>query len=284
MRLLRPDEVPAKPDSTVFRESVVGDLVRSFVCWLLCVVFIIIPLGIFPWGHRVPMGLSFGIATVLMIFAGIFGSRYRSAQPVSDWLVRIAGETIYLKPRSLVNLSATEISPQVIELAKQDIVSIRKAKVRTITNVPGDGAGGAGLFVDDVIFLEINMNAASVAACERALQREQQAIDENGSSTQDFPVSLSVSGLLRICWRSPSCRITPGIRTAIRILSLNYRIVESAMTIDDFSAHALKKLSPHEQALRLKKVSDINWHSAVETVRALYGCSDEAAQSYLERL
>lgn len=208
MKLLRLHEVGRRPDTKVFRESVL----RNFLGLVLVLGMLggLVAAGVmledFPLFITIPGGLLLALMALLA-----YKSFVRSLAP-ANWVMMIHDDGVRVKLTSYLNAHLYEGMEQVVFVPFPELASAgARSEKRTYTMRSSRTA----------VFARLELELAPTEASDiETLAKALGAVRNAKASSMfvHYPVSLS-GNVLRIEWRSPYSRVTPSARRALRELS-----------------------------------------------------------------
>lgn len=220
MRLLRLDDVSLGRNDLVFRQSATAALAGSagLIAGAALMVFAAAR-GAFPSFVASVAGGS------LLLMAALTAVAARRALSPGNWLLATDGERIYVKFRSYLNAKFPADVPQVVELVREDIVSVNVARV----NQTGRSRSGDSLN-ERSEYLDIELSSAIDMSALRERLASERAFHTRGSAWKHYPATLVGDNVLRVEWRGKHARVRPALREALDALRW---VAEVAATRDE---------------------------------------------------
>jgi ribosomal protein L7/L12 len=226
MELLTPEQVQREAHETVFRQSALQHFVALLVLLSLLVgVLVLSAMGEVPLMFRV---LSIGgLALIAILVAGMLGKSLSSR----NWLMIVSRKRILVRFRSYLNTALPSDDPQVFSLPLEGIRTARKVREKIVS--PAMRRGREKISYLTSLELEIEDDVDLEPLRER-LRYERQV--KAKTKYHAHPVTVTEEGAIRLKWKDPSTRISPGIDDAVRCLnSLGVRAEESVFEERDLT-------------------------------------------------
>lgn len=263
--------VPSGPTDRVFaysraRASVVAAAAVTAICGL----------AVIGWSRNSHLAWYLAGITVLsvVLFRRLVVARFRA----SNWLLRIAGEGVYLQCRSYLNATMAASTPTVAFLRFEEMRSVRCVdESREVEYKDTEHQGVTSTTIERRRWLEIEIAGDSTALAE-ALAAERRARPRRGALYRHYPVQLPSPTTVRVEWS-----VVPSIEVFCD--AIRHRVpVAPAVAITE-SYTAFDRLPADEQELRLRCLVDQGQTTtAAYLVRGLYGCDLAQAVAFVERL
>jgi hypothetical protein len=271
IRQMRAIEVPETPGDCVFRASRQYAALFALACIAGCAGMIF-----FDWPRPRLAYYSSGV----IIFFLLASHRFLSARfRVSNWLVRMNEEGLFIHFRSYLNDHLSADDPTVVFLPYQDIRSARLVRERVKTR---DADGAIETRFRRCAELELAINAASLAAAlatesARPARWEKRWYGQSTTLYRDYPVQVQPP-FLRIEWR-----VVPGVSHFLDALRQHVAIAPSVVIAENFAD--LERLPRDQQEKRLRDLDQRgNTIAAVHMARKLYGLSLAEATHFVKNL
>ena len=194
MKILRDDETPAPPAVESYWETQWPGLPVGVALLLAAAALVIWPLReagwAFSWFLLIP-----GLSAIILMAMGRFALRsfFASRRPES-WRLRWSSDALYLRFRSYLNAGFAADTPTVVQLSRREVDWLR-ARQETL-DVPDDHGGWGGRRRHP--WLEIALRGIDLEPLKKALAAEAKRRDGRGGRANDYPVSLTREGTLRL--------------------------------------------------------------------------------------
>lgn len=275
MRLMHLQDVEIGPKDRVFRHG----RLRALVVWLAAFA-VVAALFYKAYMTRWPPGYIFGsfLLLFLLLYLRVVTARFHP----SNWLVRMNETGIFLQYRSYLNYKLPAGDPSVVFLFFGEIASARLIKERVETPDPMKQNATQTQYLR-YVELELSGDCASLAEALSSEHGEQAPIEKRwyGTSStlyQDYPVTLTEPGFLRIHWD-----VAPGAHRFLGFLRPYTVIADTVSLTQDFTR--MKSLSREEQQKQLRELALRGQNiTAVYAARKLYGCSLGEAKEMVDSL
>jgi hypothetical protein len=273
VRLCRLAEVPIDPADRVFRYSIATPL--FFPLGAIAAGRVFLPRA--QWPIAVSYYLAGLFLLILFLTRRIVTARFKS----SSWLVRIAGDGVWVQFRSYLNghLPADDLT--CVFLAFADLASARR--VTEVTLVPSFDSGGESRRTRKLVELELRVDTGPLAeALAEELARpappEPRWYGKSSTLYQHYPVRLTSDGSLQAEWG-----VVPGAMKFLSALPPAVTVAEPSTSAEDFTQ--LERLSRPEQEDRLRNLAaGGDTIAAVALARRLYAYDLTEAERFVRSL
>ncbi|MFA5292368.1 MAG: hypothetical protein WC496_04955 [Phycisphaerae bacterium] len=207
MELKRPDEVSWRYPYTVFRSSILYNLIpfAIFVSIAGLLVFLYLKKGF-------PVAMLIVSEAVILLFGLIFLGPLRKSFTSVNWLMRTEIENVFIKIRSYLNSHLPAEDKQIIELEYSEIKWVRQTRVKMISS---NRKGGQTISFQK--YIDICFNEEIPEEIKEAVEKEKTVEDSAKnkirSKWHDYPVSMKDGNMLRIRFTG----ITPSAAKAVEL-------------------------------------------------------------------
>jgi hypothetical protein len=282
LTFLRAAEVPRRAGDAVCRESRATRVIVASLVTLVTAALLLAP-TVAPRllrDYDISSGATYYIGGLGVIFVLITVVAARASLMPSNWILRVAGDGLYVKYRSFQNHAFPADTPSVLFIPKREIAWIRGHRHRMLQPSRDDhGEDAVGRS-----YLEIKLHGDDTGDIADHLRTERQlwgaGIGGKGKF-RHYPVRLMTDAIVRIDWSGPDTSISPKIDKAAAILGRNYTIENEAQSEHQSFAMA----SRDEQESRLLEFAERgDIMSAVILARQLYGYDLTEARAFVEGL
>jgi hypothetical protein len=251
------------------------------------ILFITLAAGTICWFYfgNFPLAVALSCSGIMGLFGLLSFISLKKSLALSNWVLAIGSDLVFIKFRSYLNSHFPQMDPQVIRVRPAEIEStcITKQKITQY----GLRGGRRTTFHT---FLDMNMVAPDLFALQEQLKYEQNRIApltgrliRSRSKSKHRPVSVVDNRTIRIEWRSPSDMVVPKISKAIRLLSDQGIMVNSLKKeVLDMTLKSADKKSTEDRILFLAQQGDVL--GATRLARRGSGMSLTEAKKFVEEL
>lgn len=269
MKLLRDDEVPTPPSVQSYQEAQWSGLFVGLGLFGAATAVIVWPLMAGAW--KSPWLFSIVcLGALIVLLIGRFALRtfFASRRPES-WRLRWSPEGLYLRYRSYLNDRFPADTPTVLYLDGREVGWL-KARKETLETPDGKGSWSLSRKHH---WLEIGVRNVDLATIREALAREAKLRNSRGGRVNDFPLSVTREGTLRLQLNAPD--------TAAHLLRLNFAVLLPEVSSSlNFEKMSLAEKEDH--VLALAAAGDT--FAAIKAAREVYGLDLSDAKAFVEEL
>ncbi|CAA6691891.1 MULTISPECIES: hypothetical protein [unclassified Lentimonas] len=259
------------PTSSILFALILLTITGAIVCWHV--------MGDLP---RIIMLFSAGSCALISLFAL---STVKHALRATNWILTVDPQQVQIKFRSYLNAHFPQEDPQVAELKLTEIESANITK-QTLKAPGADNATTTSFHT----FLDLHTPSTDLQPLKAQLKYERTCkapktgrLVTSSSKYQHYPVSIVGEHTVRIAWRSPSDRITPNIKTALKAFSRQgIRIDPLQKETHDLTKTASEQTAQDDQILQLAEHG--NMLAAIKLTRKSYGMRLTEAKAFVEDL
>ena len=269
MKILRDDEVPAPPDAESYQETQWTGLFVGLGLFGTAAPMIAWSLATDGW--KSPWLISVvGIVALVVLLIGRFALRtFLASRRPESWRVRWDPSGLYLRFRSYLNNGFPANTPAVVHLAPREVGWLR-VQDETLETPDEDGDWS---LQRKHRWLEIGVKNLDLDPLRDALAEEAKRRTLRGARVNDFPLSVTRDGTLRLQLRSPE------------ILAHRLRLAYSVVLPEESQSVGFDDMSPGEKedhVLALAAAGDK--FAAIKAARAVYGFDLAEAKAFVEDL
>ena len=203
MKFISLDDMPAGRPDVEFKTSSFNSLIGLFT------VFAMIGFAAFI----VPGTMKYLLVGTCLLFLLLPLTTLRRERLSTNWLVRIRGNSLWIKFRSYENIKLPTSQQQIVQFDRSEIQAVRCVRQTQMTSSRG-AHGGADFQRDKIQHLEIVFAGNDGDALRQHLEQEREI-----ENWQDYPVQLKAPGVIWVRWSSSSARIKPGMANALKWFS-----------------------------------------------------------------
>ena len=269
MKILRDDEVPAPRAVESYQETQWSGLPVGIALLLAALALVIWPLRETGWQFHWLLLIP-GLSAIILMAIGRFALRsfFASRRPES-WRLRWSSGVLYLRFRSYLNAGFAADTPTVVELSRREIDWLR-ARQETL-DVPDDHGGWGRRRRHR--WLEIALRGVDLEPLKEALAAEAKRRDGRGGRVNDYPLSLTREGTLRLPLGRPEA--------VVEMLSAFHSVRPAEVgEAADFAAMSRDQREDHVLALAAAG-NDI---AAIKAAREVYGLDLTEAKRLVDEL
>jgi len=269
MKLLRDGEAPAPPAVESYQETAWRALVAGLLLLVSGAALVLWPLAEEGWRLSWPVALLGLPALVVLLVARVALRSFFASRRPESWRLRWDAEGLYLRYRSYLNNRFPADTPAVLHLPRREVAWL-KARRETLDTPDQHGQWGLNRTHH---WLEIGLRRLDPAPITAALSAEAKLRGPKGWRFNDFPLSITRDGTLRLQLRHPEA--------ALERLRRYYPLALAEDTRSgDFAAMSHDEKEDHILAL----ASAGDTMAAVKAARELYGLDLTAAKQLVDDL
>lgn len=202
-----------------------------------------------------------------------------------NWILSLSPQLVQIKFRSYLNPHFPQEDPQVAQFKLTEIQSACISK-QTI-KAPSSNNGTLTSFHT---FLDLHIKGQDLVSLKEQLKYERNLkvriprwFGSTGTKFQHYPVSVIDPSTIRIEWRSPSDRVIPGIKVAIKHLSrLGVKIEPLKKEVMDCTRTSADQTAMENKILQLAERG--NLLQATKLTRRAFGLSLTESKAFVEDL
>ena len=269
MKLLRDDEVPTPPSVQSYQETQWSGLFVGLGLFVAATAVIVWPLMAGAWESPWLFSLSCLGALILMLIARYAFRTFFASRRPGNWRLRWASGGLYLRYRSYLNDRFPAGTPTVLYLTGREVGWLKARKETLVT--PDDK--GTWSFSRKHHWLEIGLRNVDTTPIREALSNEAKLRNSRGGRINDFPLSVTRDGTLRLQLNWP--------KAAAHLLRLNYTVVlpeeSRSLGFDNMS-----QAEQEDHVLALAEAGDT--FAAIKAAREVYGFDLRVAKEFVEEL
>ena len=269
MKLLRDDEGPAPPAVESYRETAWPALGVGLALLAAAAALIVWPLAEEGWRVTWPLAVLGPMALIVLLIARFALRSFLASRRPESWRLRWDAEGIYLRYRSYLNNRFPADTPAAVYLPRREVAWL---KVRRETLDTPDERGHWGLKRKHR-WLEVGLRGLDPAAIEAALSDESKLRGPSGWRANDFPVTVTPQGTLRVQLRDPE-----SVLARLR----RYYPVALAEESESGDFEDMSQEEKENHVLALAAAGDS--FAAIKAARELYGLDLTEAKKLVEEL
>jgi hypothetical protein len=280
MELITLQAIDNSRPASRFKHSPLSNLVMALI-------FLSITLGIVWWYHtsELPLVILLISGGGCALFSLICFATFKKSLAPENWILSLSPQVVLIKFRSYLNAHFPQEDPQVAQFQLTEIESACMTK-QTI-KAPGSKNTPTTSFHT---FLDLHITGQDLPSLKEQLKYERNVkmgtkgrFGTTSTKFSHYPVSVVGQQTVRIEWRSPTDRVTPGIKAAIKQLSrLGVRIEPSKKEVLDFTKTAMDQAAMEDQILQLAERG--NLLQATKLTRRTLGLSLTESKAFVEDL
>jgi len=273
MKVLRDIDVPQSPDLRTYREFVLDHLVAGLAMAGVAVGAVAAPLANAAWRTPAIVGVCLFSAAGVGLMARFALNAFRASRRPESWLVRWTPQGLYLRFRSFHNYRFPADTPSVVFVARREIAWLR-AHAQALEVPDERGPGGARATLRRTVrSVELGLDGADTAGLAAALGAEAARRDARGMRVNDYPVTVTGAGTVRVEMRRPE---------ALLAQLAPYYPVRGAEAVAAKPFDAMTRREQEDHILALVQAGEKL--AAITAARAVYGCDLAEAKRLVEEL
>ena len=269
MKILRDDEAPAPPAVESYQETQWSGLPVGIALLLAAAALVIWSLREAGWQFHWLLLIPGLLATILMAIGRLALRSFLASRRPESWRLRWSSGALYLRFRSYLNTGFPADTPALVQLSRREVDWLRPRQ--ETLDVPNDD-GGWGRKRQHR-WLEIALRGVDLQPLKNALAAEVNRRDRRGGRFNDYPVTLTREGTLRLSLRQPG-RVAEMLSAFFPVRPAE--VAEAA----DFAAMSRDQREDHVLALAAAG-DDI---AAIKAAREVYGLDLTEAKRLVDEL